>query len=114
MSTGVILVVWEQGFKAFFCSRACLKKGQNRARRDGFHLEMYLFARLKLKSKAGVSNLVTSRHDTMISPQQLNAYLAQLVAPGQLQTGRVDIRDNIAYIYGKSGCQFGVYVDQGF
>lgn len=59
-------------------------------------------------------NLVTSQHDMMISLHQLNAYLAQLVATGQFQIGGVDIRDNIAYIYGKLGCQFGVYVDQGF
>lgn len=50
----------------------------------------------------------------MISLHQLNAYLAHLVAAGQFQIGCVDIRDNIAYIYGKLGCQFGVYVDQGF
>lgn len=45
---------------------------------------------------------------------QLNAYWAQLVAPGQFQIGSVDIRDNIVYIYGRLVCQFGVYVDQGF
>lgn len=50
----------------------------------------------------------------MISVHQLNAYLTQLVAAGQFQIGCVDIWDNIAYIYGKSGCQLGVYVDQGF
>lgn len=55
-----------------------------------------------------------SQHDMIISQHQLNAYLAQLVATGQLQIGCVDIQDNTAYIYGKLGCQFGVYVDQGF
>lgn len=56
----------------------------------------------------------TSQHNVMISLHQLNAYLVQFVATGQFQTGCVDILDNIAYIYGKLGCQFGVYVDQGF
>lgn len=88
---------------------------------DGSHLGSEW---LKLKSQAklrmggghrvGVLNLETSQHDVMISLHQLNAYLAQLVATGQLQNGCVDIQDNIAYIYGKLGFQFGVYVDQGF
>lgn len=50
----------------------------------------------------------------MISLPRLGAYLAQLVATGQVRTGCVDTLDNRAYIYGKVGCQFGVYADQGF
>lgn len=37
-----------------------------------------------------------------------------LVAAGQFETLCVDIRDNTAYIYGKSGCQYGVRADQAF
>jgi len=50
----------------------------------------------------------------MIPLPQLSAYLAHLVATGKFQIECVDIRDNTAYIYGKLGCQSGVYVDQGF
>lgn len=79
MSTGVMLVLCEQGFKAFFLllSRDCLKKGQNQEHYDGSHLERHLFEWLKLKSKAQlrrdsghstrVLNLETSQHDVMIS-----------------------------------------------
>lgn len=91
--------VQNRGFKAFFC---CFE-----------NVPIWV----KLNSwghRTGVSNLVTSQHDVMILLHQRNAHWAQLVAPGQFQIGSVDIRDNIAYIYGKLGCQFGVYVDQGF
>lgn len=114
----------KRAFNALFLllSEDCLRRGQSQKHCDGSHLEMHLFEWLKLKEaklsrwghRTRVSSLETSRHNAMISLPRLGAYLAQLVATGQVRTGCVDTLDNRAYIYGKVGCQFGVYADQGF
>lgn len=94
-------------------SRLCLKKGQNQELQDC----SCMLGVLKTKTLSFTPE--GTGHDCQIGKCHNMMWLflgssQMLVAAGQFETLCVDIRDNTAYIYGKSGCQYGVRADQAF